>query len=855
MKHSVAAALGRFRLIDRIACSARLRRVGLALLGVLLAIVVALYLTVRASLPQLDGTLSLTLDAPVTVGRDALGTAIITAQSRGDAYFAQGFVHAQERFFEMDLTRRSAAGELAELFGAAALPRDRAHRVHRMRARLSAFYPTLPAAQRALLERYCAGVNAGLHALTARPWTYALLRSQPRDWAPLDTLLVNAAMAFNLQDDTNVNELNNDTAKRTLSPAAYAFLFNRVSEKWDAPLMQATGAISEFPDPPMPTSAELDFRNVPDTAFKAIAARGSEAVRGSNNWAVAGAITETGSAMLANDMHLGLGVPSIWFRQQLNYKTATGNIRITGLSLPGAPGTVVGSNGKVAWGNTNSYGDWLDFVRLVKGKGDDSYFTANGEELITTVEEIIHVKGAPDDRLGVRETRYGPVVGKDSVGNELALAWVIHRPGGVDANAIDFELSQTSVELLDRARHAGVPHNNILAADSTGHIGWTISGQIPLRAPQVSVRASAPDINLDGDKNLPIPSSQLNADVWQGFMAENQMRAPEVLDPPELRLFTANARVVNRAADAFIGNGGYALGARASRIRDLLNARKTYFRETDMLTMQLDDQAPLLEPWWQLLNSQIQGQSRYAGVAELIGGWNRRASVESVAYRIVRGFRAEILAEYVNAFAAPMRVQNPSFSINFPGHAEVMVWPILTAQAAHLLPKPHQSYTEFKQACLDRALAKIIRKLTPEQAALAPFAVVTLADSEITAAQLKAHIWGEQNTAKIQHPLAKALPILSWFLDMPSDPLPGDTGHIVRAQGPAFGASERLSVSPGHEDKGLLQMPGGQSGHPLSPFYGAGHRAWVNGEPSPLLPGKVLHVLTLAPQKTPGGAP
>ena len=829
----------------------RIARTSLALIALLITTLLLLgYIALRRSLPQLDGQRSMQIAGQATIARDALGTAIISAESREDAYFAQGFVHAQERFFEMDLTRRSAAGELSEIFGAQALPRDRARRLHRMRARLTEFYPTLPAKQRALLEHYSNGVNAGLQALDAKPWTYTLLRCTPKAWQPVDTLLVNAAMAFNLQDDTNSNELIADTANRVLTPAAFNYLFNRTSSQWDAPLMLAASDQAEFPDPPMPSAADLNFRTLPDALFLPLASRGSEAVRGSNSWAVAGGLTETGSAMLANDMHLGLAVPSIWFRQQLNYKVAGVVFKITGVSLPGAPGTVVGSNGKVAWGNTNSYGDWLDFVRLKAGPDASSYIDANGVQAITTLHEVILVKGSAGDELQVRNTRYGPIVAKDSSGNELALAWVAHRPGGVDANAIDFETSQSMDELLERTRHAGIPHNNIIAVDQAGHIGWTIGGQIPVRAPLLALTGTETGAfasNPTGEKNLPIPSTRLAGDVWQGFMATLEMQAPSVVDPPDMRLFTANSRVVNKAAAAFVGNGGYALGARASRIRDLLHARNTYFRETDMLTMQLDDQAPLLEFWWQLLNSRVHDRPRYAGVAKLLGTWNRRASAESISYRIVRSFRAEVLAEYVNAFGAPMRAANPVFTLNYPSHAEVIVAPILRAQPPHLLPKPYPSYEQFELACLDRALAKMLGKLRPEQAALAPFARAVLADSELTQDSFDAHTWGEQNTAKIQHPLAKAIPSLGWFLDMTSDQLPGDTGHVVRAQGPAFGASERFSVSPGHEEKGLLHMPGGQSGHPLSPFYGAGHSAWVNGEPTPLLPGTAIHVLTLLP--------
>jgi penicillin G amidase len=818
----------------------------LVLIVVVLTIVVlgAAYLQLRRSLPELDGSATVAVSSSTTIERDALGSAIITAANRGDAYFAQGYVHAQERFFEMDLTRRSAAGELSALFGAVALPRDRAHRLHRMRARLTAFYPSLPEAQRELLQRYADGVNAGLHALAAKPWSYSLLRATPLAWQPVDTLLVNAAMHFNLQDDTNAAELVADTAKRVYSPAAFQYLFNRTSQIWDAPLLE--GMPNELPDPMLPSAAQLDLRALPETLFHAVAAKGSEAVRGSNNWAVGGALTESGSAMLANDMHLGLGVPSIWFRQQLRYRDGVGaqarDWVITGVSLPGAPGTVVGSNGLVAWGNTNSYGDWLDFVRLQKPDGEsEKYLDADGAHPITSTVEIIQVKGAEDEQLVVRETAFGPITAKDAEGNELALAWVAHRPGGVNADPVDFELSATALELMQRAKKAGMPHNNVVAADKAGHITWTIGGQIPLRS-------------TFADKGLPVPSATLHGDVWRGFMAQADMQAPEVIDPPNMRLYTANSRVVNQAGLAFLGNGGYALGARASRIRDLLQAQRGYFHENDMLRIQLDDQAPLLEPWWQLLSTRVATMPKYAGVARQLGSWNRRASAESVAYRIVRNFRAEVMAEMLNALGAPVRAKFPEFTLNFPGHAEVMIWPILTSEAPHLLPKPYQNYSEFETACLDRALAKMLGKLKPVtlpsgQISPEPFAPVSITADELTVDALEAHPWGEQNTTRIQHPLAKAIPALSWLLDMPNDAVPGDTGHIVRAQGPAFGASERLSVSPGHEEKGLFHMPGGQSGHPLSPFYGAGHEDWLLGNPTPFLPGKALHKLALLPKR------
>jgi penicillin G amidase len=813
-----------------------LMRIGLGLVVIAILMFAFAYWTLRQSLPQLNGVAKVQILNPISIERDALGTVTISAKSRGDAYFAQGFLHAQERFFEMDLMRRSGAGELAELFGEAALKNDQAHRVHRLRARLVKAYPKLPATHRALLENYTAGVNAGLKSLGTKPWAYRLLSAPVRDWQPVDSLLVVAAMMFNLQDHTNSIEIVNDLAKRSYSDAAYRYFFNRLSQQWDAPLMEDSFGLLK--DPAVPTAAEFNVRELSITPTPLTAIPGDfEQQLGSNNWAVMGALTETGSAMLANDMHLNVGVPSIWFRQQLRYSLDIDGVetmwRVNGVSLPGAPGTVVGSNGYVAWGNTNSYGDWMDLVRLKAIAGQaDQYQTAAGSGAISNVQEIIKVKSGADVTLSIRESRYGPIIGKDPDGLELALAWVAHRDGGINLGVIDFEVSRSVRELIQHANRAGMPQNNVVSADKSGNVAWTIGGQIPLRAHNL-------------DMQLPVGSEQLPGDVWSGFVDASGLTPPNIQNPSNYRIYTANSRVVNAAGLAYIGNGGYALGARQGRIRDMLNMHASRFAERDMLAMQLDDQASLLNPWWQILKQTTANKPRYAGLETILSNWQARAEPSSVSYRIVRAFRQEIIAEALHAYAAPIRALKPDFVAN-TSQSEAIVLPILISEAPHLLPPPYMNYSDFKIAALDRALARIIGQSTPVDTKLR-FAPVQITDAQITQSELARHPWGEYNIAKVQHPLGRAIPALSWLLDMPNDAMLGDTGHVVRAQGPGFGASQRLVVSPGHEDKAIFHMPGGQSGHPLSPFYGSGHQDWVNGNPTPLLPGKSVHTLMLLP--------
>jgi penicillin G amidase len=814
---------------------------GVFLLLALIAILALMsYLVLRRSLPTLDGALKVAVQSSVSIERDALGSATISGKSRGDVYFAQGFVHAQERYFEMDLSRRSASGELAELFGKVALERDKSIRVHRMRALAQRALQDLSGADRALLDRYVAGVNAGLAGLASKPWAYLLVGTTPRAWLPEDSLLIGAAMIFNLQDHTNAMELMADTAKSSLSPAAYRYLFFRTSQEFDAPLEQDLPDDAHA-DPEMPTAEQLNLRALPDAQFDLPATGGSENVRGSNNWAVSSAhtmpVNGKNPAMLANDMHLGLGVPSIWFRQQLNYPDPSQPgqpsqpgapekmLQVTGVGLPGVPGTVVGSNGLVAWGITNSYGDWLDFVRLLPVLNQPYQFQMQSQHdqppmadagappaalavgHIQHVRELIKVKNAPDVELDVRETMFGPIVAKDHNGLPLALAWAAQRAGGINMNVSNFELAGSVTALLDAAQKSGMPHSNIVAADAAGNVAWGLGGPVPLR-----VQGHA--------ENGIVDSNQLTGDLWNGFASSN----PRVLNPADGRVYTANARVVAGSDLQLIGDGGYALGARAKQIHWRLQAQE-HFTEADFLRMQLDTAVPTLERWWQRLSALVDGKPEFAEAAEFIAQWNRSADADSVGYRIVRNWRIEILKREMSGLSAPMRSIDPKFNIGTPSHSEAIVWPILAARAPHLLPKPYASWDALESDSLRFVLAQM------------------RADGP-----LARRTWGEQNRTAITHVLAKAAPQLDWVLGMPRDPQNGDGGHVVRASGPAFGASERMVVRPGLEAQGIFHMPGGQSDHPLSPFYGAGHADWLEGKATPFLPGASRHRLELLPQ-------
>ncbi len=783
----------------------RLRRLLLILIGIVLVLIVGAagtaWWAVHGSLPELDARIEVAgLRSATSISRDALGTAVIEAQDRADAAWALGFVHAQERFFEMDLLRRRAAGELSALFGAAALPVDRAARVHRFRHRVRGFLADLPAADRALLNRYVEGVNSGLSRLSARPFPYLLLQQTPQPWLDEDSLLAPLAMFFDLQGGTNERELKLERMRAVLAPSVFNFL-TAAGTDWDAPLLGEA-----MSDPPFPREEELDLRGTTIADPPADSPPSSEGI-GSNNFAVDGAHSLHGGAILANDMHLGLRVPSLWFRTQL--RLPAGRV-VTGLSLPGTPLIVVGSNGSVAWGFTNSYGDWMDFIEVrMDSANAERYLTPQGWKAVETIVEVIEVHGAPAETLAVRETIYGPIVARSHAGLPLALMWTAHHAAAVNTGLVGMESAGTLEEAIAVAHQSGIPVQNALIAASDGRIAWTPMGRIPKRADNY-------------DPRFPADWSSLGSG-WQGWLADAEV--PAVVAPESGRLWTANARNVGGSDLRKLGDGGYTIGARARQIRDGLNVRER-LNERDLFAIQLDDRALFLERWRGLLENLLVDQTDpdLVELRNALDDWNGHAHPNLRSYRLVRDFRLRVQKRFLQLFDAPLREADSSWTWPSLAQIEGVVWLTIQDRPAHLLPANFASWDAWLLACARDSLKRL---------------------DQLGTTPAKAR-WGELNTSAIRHPISRAVPILGWWLDMPKVELSGDQ-YMPRVQGPSFGASERMVVSPGREAEGILQMPGGQSGHPLSPFYGSGHEDWQRGRPSPFLPGPLLHRIDLVP--------
>jgi penicillin amidase len=821
-----------------------IRRIAVALIVIIVITVAIGWRLLAGSRPQTNGRVGVAgLSAPVTIVRDADGIPTITARNRNDLAYALGYVHGQERFFQMDLQRRAAAGELAALVGPKALPVDENHRMHRFRALANRMLASLPPRQRTLMDAYTAGVNAGLAHLAVRPWEYLLLGVKPNPWTDADTILTIDAMFFDLnQDGTDARELNIARLRAVLPKSLTDFLL-APSPRWEAPMQRGPTA-----PVPLPSASAFDLRDRPSP--KVALARGRRAVArsdavntgiGSNGFAVGGALTG-GAALLANDPHLHLRVPNIWYRAQLRYPDPGDPERmldLNGVTLPGTPALVIGSNGHIAWGFTNTEGDWMDWVRVIRNPKDPSqYKTPGGWVTLAKHDETIHVKGAPDAHVVVEDTIWGPIMAKAPDGMSLALAWTAQDPRAVNLDLLKLETATSVDQALAIAPELGIPPQNLVVADAHGNIGWSIAGSV------IPVRAGF-------DPSTPADWSQTGTG-WVGTATPAQ--DPRIEDPADSRIWTANQRIVAGDALALIGDGGYDQGARAQQIRDDLFARD-HFNPHRMLDIQLDDRALFLARWQKLLMSVLDAShcdrrdpgsshlpvpvgtgaspdqvldrlcTRLAALKPFVADWQARAAVDSVGYRIVRLFHDKVRDNVLAPFSARATAKWKDFEWPTPAIGEYAVWTLVSRKPAWLLDPKYKDW--------DALLTDSARQAADALAKLpGPLAGKT---------------WGRHNAAKIDNPLSVALPDwLAHFFDMPHDELAGDN-DMPRVLHPAFGASMRMDVRPGDEAHGILEMPAGQSDNPLSPWFGHGFGAWVDGNPTPLLPGAARYRLTLVP--------
>jgi penicillin amidase len=808
---------------------------------VILAPLALVHGILRASLPRLDGEVhNMGIVAAVTIDRDALGIPTIEAANRVDLAYGTGFVHGQDRFFQMDLSRRLPAGELSELIGEAALEQDEKARIFRFRqVALNALALGTPE-QRAVLEAYSRGVNAGLASLGSRPWEYWVLGSAPVEWRPEDTVLVTYAMYWDLQYGGMQRDILRQEINARLGGAeceggwkcSLQFLYPARTQ-WDAPnaptgvinagpVMQAASrpgesvSSSAVPPPEVfnvraasgdaspPSASTNDDFGIDDSRTRGI---------GSNNWAIAGRLTSTGSALIANDMHLTARVPIVWYRARMRVKGTPGQpgLDLNGVTLPGGPLLVAGSNGHIAWGFTNSYGRWLRVEKVAcTSVSDDSIQTASGPLALTVQREEIRIHGKSSISFPVRSLPAGVLL--EARPDQQACwfaSWLAQQPAATNMNLMNLEHTTSAAEALVVAPSLGIPHQNFVVGDKDGHIAWSIAGRVP-------------QSDREGRANgLP------------GFTTP--LSHPQILDPAIGRIWTANARSTDDPNQlALIGGdvasvgADYDFGARVRQIRDDLLALDAPAVPADMLRIQLDDRAVFLTGWQSMLVGLLDAdallnQPRRAQFKRLVESWNARASTDSVGYRLVRAYHERLQASVWKMMLEALRIDS-SGAIELPMQFEPALWRLVNERPLHMLAARYVDWRQFLLGEVD----------------------ATIAELHESCPQLDRCTWGARRPVWVRHPLSRALPFLSGLLDMPQLELPGDR-DMPRVQDGTAGASERFAVSPGHEEQGYLHMPGGESGHPLSPYYRAGFMEWANGTPVPFLPGASQHRLTLQP--------
>ncbi|MCL1138573.1 penicillin acylase family protein [Shewanella pneumatophori] len=760
---------------------------------VTLAVIAALgtYWAFSSSLPKLNHSVnSDSITNKVLLERDRLGTAIISADHRQDAAYGLGYAHGQDRFFQMDLLRRNAAGELAEIFGEKALELDKRRRFHQLRKRANIIIATLKPQHLALLTTYAQGVNDAIAAQSIDSFEYLLTGAKPKPWLPADSLLVIFSMYLDLQGNT---------IKRDLALTKVEHLFGPEMRKFVTQPSHYQAALDS-------SLIALDSGNIPTLdpllLSHAVTYDIAEPLEiGSNNWAVTSALTSNGNAMLSDDMHLSFAVPIIWYRAQLNYKLQNSkvaqpqDVQITGVSLPGAPAIVVGSNGKVAWGFTNAYIDTADWVAI---DAQTPIYIENETIALADSEVNYEIEISP----------YGPV--KQLGEQKYALSWVAHQPYAVDMQLVDLD-SITSVEAgLELASTMGIPVQNMLLVDDSGNAAWKPAGAFPARTNPSNVAIA------------PIEFQPVN---WQ----KPNRQLPQVVNPQQDRLWSGNSRVVSAKMHEQLGDGGYALGARSSQIRDRL-FESDVFSIDDFYQLQLDNQARFLQDWQSLLLSLLERDpKRYARDIEQVKNWQACACADSVGYTLVRHFRTQL----IDSTFAPLETELAKSSLSLAPikrSLEPGMWQLIEHQPPTWLPKAYKNWQEFMLASYVKSRDKLLAKHS-EQGRLTDLA------------------WGKVNQLKIQHPFSKQMPALSGLLDMPVVEGFGDS-FMPAVQGASFGASQRFIVQAGDEQNAIMTVPGGQSGHPLSEFYRAGFDEYAAQQNTPLLPGEAIYQLQILPSYT-----
>lgn len=752
------------------------------------------YWLCRKALPETEGTIRLSgLKASVEVVRDKMGVPHILAQSLDDALFAQGYVSAQDRLWQMDLLRRAGHGELAEIFGSRALESDKEQRTMGFKRVAQRQMENLPPEDLRLLKRYAEGVNRFIESHKSRlPVEFHILRYQPAPWLSEDTLVLNLWMGkllstswkTDLMRDMLFGKLEHRLASALLaerSPQDLPLLGTDDSDSAPRPARQADTSKSET------LSARLTASELRSLLLQ-VEPPPAEQLAGSNSWVVAGRRTVGGRPLLANDPHLPHSVPSVWYMAHLQ---VPGVLDVAGVTIPGAPLIVLGHNENIAWGATNLTADVQDlYIETVHPDRPDTYRVNGRWESMEVREEQIAVRGGPAEVLKVRSTRHGPIV-QETKGRVLALRWTmlqeqISLPIRPELNAArDWSGFARALE-----RYSG-PVQNFVYADRWGNIGFLNAGVVPIRA--------------SGEGTTPVPGDA-DAYEWVGQIPYAEL--PRLSNPSSGIVITANNRTVGGSYPHLLTRN-WMSPHRARRIQQLLDS-KAKLDAGDMLRIQGDVYSSIHELISRTLLQALGDVRKIAGsvppaweeIAQQLKSYDYQAQIDSVGASVCEVFREVFLEEILKDKLGE------DWKIYQWANRSTVLENLLLNRDPAFLPKDFSSYDGFILDCL----AKTIERLT----------------ARFTSAQPEQWLWGSYLPVEFKHPLGVFWP-LTWLLNTGPQPQPG-APLTVRQTTSSHGVSMRMVVDFSDLDRSLNNITLGQSGQVLNTHYRDQFQHWLNGQ-------------------------
>ncbi len=675
------------------------RVLGAIVIGLMMVIVVGIgwFLNIaRSALPELDGPLPVAgVSAPVSVTRDGHGVPTIESATLDDLFFAQGYVAAQDRLFQMDLMRRAAIGELAEIVGDIALEHDRRQRILGIRATAEKGLQSITNDDRQQFSSYARGVNAFINSHRDKlPLEFRILGYSPRPWTVQDSLAVGYQMVETLSIGPG-DAITREKVLAKLGPELTADLY--VNTSWrDHPPTAPAPALDAAP--PAQSSAPRSLASIfSQSGISELLGpwvepllRDDPVRLGSNNWVVSGAHTTTGKPLLSNDMHLGHQMPNLWYEAHLK----SGDLDVAGVTLPGYPYVFVGHNRRIAWGFTNVGPTVQDlYVETFNESGE--YLTPDGWKKPDVRSEVIHVKGKPDVTITVAVTRHGPIVSDLSTGEtrKLALRWTLYD--GIRNPFYSVDRAQTWQDFRNAFSGFDAPGQNVVYADVDGNIGYQATGKVPIRA--------------SGDGSLPADGSN-NAHEWTSYIPFEKL--PSVLNPPSGIIGTANGRITLDGYPYSISSQWEAPW-RTDRIYRVLGSGKK-FSASDMLALQTDVYSELdrfvADKLVYAIDHAKAPSAQARKAADILREWNGQMSADSAAPTIVSKTRLELKHLLLEPKLGPAPESNEIIrsSLNWKSYTWQMqtVWleNTLTRQPPQWLPPAYSNYNELLAAAVDTAL-------------------------------------------------------------------------------------------------------------------------------------------------------